>query len=415
MLWAVSFHATDAGFRPDPYRLLVALIPALPSAMLLFFSMFGVATYLLFVPSVKDDGHVLSRVHGAYLLHPVTTSVIGLLTAACVAVGDAYAFIFLGVTLILYGAHTYLLVRRIHKEEGSHRAGSTGALFTALSLAVGGDIITRAGGAKPIAPWRITELPEDTWIVDVRTKPEFHWNRLSGAKSVPWGEDLVSAAADVPRNRPVLVTCFSGHRSPSAAVTLARMGFTRVYNLSWGILYLILLTRGKKESGPFSLTRPHRNPHRRGLDHKAISIAYVALILLTLIGAPIEWLLSGRPLVWQTALPGAVLAVMGLAVAVSAFKGLGRNFRVYAAPRRSGTLITTGIYSRIRHPMYTGVIVGLGGYVLFFAGLVFLPAWIAVTLLYLVKSVKEEQILTGKFPEYEEYRKRSWRFLPHVH
>jgi protein-S-isoprenylcysteine O-methyltransferase Ste14 len=112
---------------------------------------------------------------------------------------------------------------------------------------------------------------------------------------------------------------------------------------------------------------------------------------------------------------GAVLGLGGLALGLLSFKALGRNFRVFGAPRRSGTLITTGIYRYIRHPMYIGVILAVGGYVLAFGSLLAIPLWLGVTVFYIVKAVKEERLLTDKFPEYDEYRKKTWKFIPYVY
>jgi protein-S-isoprenylcysteine O-methyltransferase Ste14 len=74
--------------------------------------------------------------------------------------------------------------------------------------------------------------------------------------------------------------------------------------------------------------------------------------------------------------------------------------------------VTTGIYAHIRHPMYTAVIVMFLGYLLFFGSLVNIPLWIGILVLYAVKAVKEEGVLAERFPEYEEYKSRTWRFFP---
>ncbi len=66
------------------------------------------------------------------------------------------------------------------------------------------------------------------------------------------------------KRSPGLVTCLSGHRFPAFTIMLRRLGFTTVYNLNWGILYLILLEKRRRTSGPFSLTRSHRDANMRG-------------------------------------------------------------------------------------------------------------------------------------------------------
>jgi protein-S-isoprenylcysteine O-methyltransferase Ste14 len=196
---------------------------------------------------------------------------------------------------------------------------------------------------------------------------------------------------------------------------IRRLGFKTVYNLNWGILYLILLERGRKTTGPFSLTRPHRDPHRRGEDFKQISVGYITFAVLTLIVAPLEQALRPSFVSETQEIVGAVLGIVGLFVGLLSFKALGRNFRVFAAPRRSGTLITSGVYSKVRHPMYTAVIASLAGYALYFGSLWAVPFWLGCTILYIVKAVKEERLLVEHYPEYEDYRRRSWRFIPFIY
>ncbi len=112
---------------------------------------------------------------------------------------------------------------------------------------------------------------------------------------------------------------------------------------------------------------------------------------------------------------GAVAAAAGLAVATLSYKALGKNFRVFAAPKKDGKLNTTGVYSKVRHPMYTGAILMMGGWVLLFGSLWSVPLWVAFSALYFIKSIKEERILANHFAEYEEYRKRTWKFLPYIY
>ena len=148
---------------------------------------------------------------------------------------------------------------------------------------------------------------------------------------------------------------------------------------------------------------------------RSLSIAYVTLQALILILAPLENSVRDIHVSTISRAIGGLLGLVGLVISVVSYKALGRNFRVYAAPRRSGTLITSGIYSWIRHPMYTGVITMFAGYILLWGSLFSIPLWLAFSVLYLIKSVKEERILDHRFPEYEEYRKRTWKFLPFLY
>jgi protein-S-isoprenylcysteine O-methyltransferase Ste14/rhodanese-related sulfurtransferase len=401
----------QSGHEESLAKTIVIAVSASISGALLFCAFGGVISYAASLVSLKRDAHVAARVHLGLLVHPMTMGVLLALFAVCVSVSSWPAWAAWLQCATIYAVHTVIVARRIMSDAPGGSMSFGGA---ALSLVLGSELMTSAVGARSLTPRKLDTLPPDTWIVDVRTKAEFGWNRLRGAENFPWGQGLEEAAADKPRDTPVLVMCFSGHRSPSAAASLRRLGFQRVYNLSWGILYLILSGQGRGE-GPLGLIRQDRRPDMRGKDYRGISIAYVTLIFASLIGAPIEHFLWDRTPGIVSITAGAILGIVGLTLGILSFQALGRNFRVFAAPRRSGTLVATGVYRLVRHPMYTGVVVGLLGYDLFWGSLFFLPAWAAVTILYVVKAVKEERLLMAKYPDYAEYKARSWMFAPYVY
>jgi protein-S-isoprenylcysteine O-methyltransferase Ste14 len=73
-----------------------------------------------------------------------------------------------------------------------------------------------------------------------------------------------------------------------------------------------------------------------------------------------------------------------------------------------GFLVTKGIYSKIRHPMYLGQILMAIGVPLFAQGLVTLCLSMIWTAQILYWKVLEERELLTKHPEYQEYKKRTW-------
>jgi protein-S-isoprenylcysteine O-methyltransferase Ste14/rhodanese-related sulfurtransferase len=398
------------------YKIALTVLVSLPATVLFVFSLGGLVAYFVFIPSISGDGHIFVRVHATHLVHPLTTAVVLGLLALCLVAGSPAAWIMWGLLAGIYAVQTALIVRKMRGEHLMNSANGPehGVLFTFLSLVLGGEIITVAAGAKPLSPWRLSTLPEDTWIVDVRTKAEFNWNRLQAAENFPWGAGVMEAAQQKSKDTPVLVTCLSGHRSPAVAVMLRKLGFKTVYNLNWGILYLILLQRGAKVTGPFSLKRSHSDPNMRGPDFREIAIGYITFAFLVLIVAPSEHVLRHLhvPLVQRTV--GSVLGLGGLLLGLASYRALGRNFRVFAAPRRSGSLITTGVYAKVRHPMYTAVVVALLGYAVYFGSWYALPFWLCCTVLYMVKAAREEPLLLQRYPDYVEYRKRTWKFVPFV-
>lgn len=73
-----------------------------------------------------------------------------------------------------------------------------------------------------------------------------------------------------------------------------------------------------------------------------------------------------------------------------------------------GKLITDGVYKHLRHPMYLGEIMMLLGAPLFgqsYLTVILSPIFIIQILIW---RYFEEQELIKEFPEYSEYRKRTW-------
>jgi protein-S-isoprenylcysteine O-methyltransferase Ste14 len=73
-----------------------------------------------------------------------------------------------------------------------------------------------------------------------------------------------------------------------------------------------------------------------------------------------------------------------------------------------GSLVTEGVYSRIRHPMYLGQLLMAVGLPVFAQGFVTLclsVVWIAQLIFW---KFFEERQLIAKYPEYQDYKKRTW-------
>jgi protein-S-isoprenylcysteine O-methyltransferase Ste14 len=112
-------------------------------------------------------------------------------------------------------------------------------------------------------------------------------------------------------------------------------------------------------------------------------------------------------------LPWTARRIAGIAIAAPAFLlfvaariELGRAFSVQA---KATTLVTTGVYSRIRNPIYVfsalfilGMIIWMGRPWLLLILAVLIP-------LQVLRSRKEERVLTEKFGSaYLDYKKKTW-------
>ena len=79
------------------------------------------------------------------------------------------------------------------------------------------------------------ERGDDMQLIDVREQWEWDIARLPGARLIPLAS-LGDAASTLDRSREVILYCKSGVRSLHAAEELARLGFSKVTNVTGGIL-----------------------------------------------------------------------------------------------------------------------------------------------------------------------------------
>lgn len=109
---------------------------------------------------------------------------------------------------------------------------------------------------------------------------------------------------------------------------------------------------------------------------------------------------------------GLVLLFGGGLVLLTSFLRLGNSLTASPVPKEQGHLVTTGLYSRVRHPIYFGLLLlGLG--VVLDAG--YWPQIVVLLFLYLLLRIKaefEESLLSRKYPEYAAYAAKTPRFFP---
>ncbi len=104
-----------------------------------------------------------------------------------------------------------------------------------------------------------------------------------------------------------------------------------------------------------------------------------------------------------------LLIAIGFGLAVYAFSHLNRSVSIMPEARR---LVTGGPYRFLRHPVYLFEEIGVIGLALPFASLWALP-WLLIHLGFQLQRMKnEERVLSGAFPEYEDYARRTARVIP---
>ncbi|MBN1648218.1 MAG: isoprenylcysteine carboxylmethyltransferase family protein [Spirochaetales bacterium] len=80
------------------------------------------------------------------------------------------------------------------------------------------------------------------------------------------------------------------------------------------------------------------------------------------------------------------------------------------------TVVTKGVFAKIRHPMYLSMIVMYLGLVIAWGVLLMCIPFVIVLVLTVLTVIGEEKFLLGKFPhEYGQYMKNvRWRLIPGI-
>jgi protein-S-isoprenylcysteine O-methyltransferase Ste14 len=109
------------------------------------------------------------------------------------------------------------------------------------------------------------------------------------------------------------------------------------------------------------------------------------------------------------------LVVAGLSFSIWARRTLGGNWSGTVTVKVDHELVQTGPYRRIRHPIYTGLLLAVFGSALAAGRLYGLAACALIALGLWRKLRVEERWMAAEFGErYERYRHSSWALIPFV-
>ena len=111
---------------------------------------------------------------------------------------------------------------------------------------------------------------------------------------------------------------------------------------------------------------------------------------------------------------GLALFVLGLALAVWARVYLGRNWGMPMSQKADPELVTTGPYGKIRHPIYSGILLGMIG-----TAMAVSPYWLIAAAIFgayfLFSAVVEERTMARLFPaDYPPYKRVTKMLIPYI-
>jgi protein-S-isoprenylcysteine O-methyltransferase Ste14 len=118
-----------------------------------------------------------------------------------------------------------------------------------------------------------------------------------------------------------------------------------------------------------------------------------------------------------TASAGIILVLAGLAIRWTAIFQLKKSFTVNVAVSKDQVLVTSGLYSLIRHPAYLGLFLIMTGEALAMNTLIsFFVVFIPICLAILYRIYIEEKLLEEFFGEaYRQYKLNTRRIIPFIY
>ena len=132
---------------------------------------------------------------------------------------------------------------------------------------------------------------------------------------------------------------------------------------------------------------------------------FLLILLMTLpFGEPAEFLLLGLFII-------ALGAMVGLLALRTNTLG---NFNIRPDIKEDCTLVTSGIYAYIRHPMYTSVLVMMAGVVVLYPMRFEYILYGLLLLVLLLKLFYEESLWKCESEEYLAYCKNTKRLIPFI-
>lgn len=152
----------------------------------------------------------------------------------------------------------------------------------------------------------------------------------------------------------------------------------------------------------------------RGEWYVVIQLLLFALLAFGPTSLP-QW--PAWPSPWSTIaiILGLILGGIAAVLIVAGILSLGRNLAAVPHPKDDATLVETGAYKLVRHPIYGGIILGAFGWALLRNGTLTLLYALILFLFFDFKSGREEKWLSRKFPKYRAYQERVRKLIPFLY
>lgn len=145
-------------------------------------------------------------------------------------------------------------------------------------------------------------------------------------------------------------------------------------------------------------------PAKAARSAQQIAVALTGTFIMTLVAV-----VPQTPTPPLVTIMAALIMLTGSVLTASSLVSLGRSFSITPEAR---ALVTSGLYSYVRHPMYLGEMVGSLGMVLQALSPFTMLVFLIFCLMQIRRMDYEEVVLQQVFPDYRTYRLRTARLIP---
>ena len=110
------------------------------------------------------------------------------------------------------------------------------------------------------------------------------------------------------------------------------------------------------------------------------------------------------------------LQILGIGIGAWAIVVMAKSkLSITPTPRQGASLIQTGPYKLVRHPMYLSLMLAIPPLVIHNYSLLNILVFALFFVNMILKMLFEESLLLDFFSAYEEYMKKSYRLLPYIY
>jgi protein-S-isoprenylcysteine O-methyltransferase Ste14 len=158
---------------------------------------------------------------------------------------------------------------------------------------------------------------------------------------------------------------------------------------------------------------PDGSPRKKDVVFQVLGL----VLLIAIFVVSFEPLYSlGGPVLSPMTVMASLMFVVGLVISVWAQVTISTNYSWTLEIREGHTLVVTGLYRYVRHPIYLGTFIRIVAIPVLTSSL---PGFVLALLSLPVLNYRiglEEGILIEEFgEEYERYRERTWRLFPYIY